>query len=130
MMEQPKATDGKFKKEFGDGGELMAESYLMKKGYRLLARKYRTYWGEIDLVMEDGRHLVFVEVKRRSNLRYGEPEESILPMKISHMCRAALQFVQNMGTGGRMMRFDVVCISGDDIRHYPNAFESTGEYWF
>ena len=56
---------------FGQEGESAAESYLRRKGYRILARNLRSSVGELDLVAEDGAVLVFVEVKARRTEAFG-----------------------------------------------------------
>jgi putative endonuclease len=53
------------RRRFGQEGESVAERYLRRKGYRILARNARSSVGELDLVVEDGAVLVFVEVKAR-----------------------------------------------------------------
>jgi putative endonuclease len=118
------------RREFGDAGEDIARAYLTKKGYRCLASNHRTRWGEIDLVMEDGGVVVFVEVKHRSNDIYGSPEEAITPWKMKHMVRAALFYIQNTHLAGRMIRFDVVSIDEEGVRHLENAFSVDDAYYY
>ena len=59
------------RKELGDFGEALAGQILEQKGYVILDRNFRTRYGEVDLVAEDGEVLVFVEVKARRSLNYG-----------------------------------------------------------
>ena len=70
---------------FGRDGETAAEKYLEGKGYHFLARNFKRTHGEIDLIMEDGETLVFIEVKSRTNRRYGEPKEAVTPFKQQHI---------------------------------------------
>jgi putative endonuclease len=97
---------------------------------RWLASNYATKWGELDLVMEEGRILVFVEVKRRQNSRYGEPEEAVSAMKQKHLMRAALCYLQKARVENRMVRFDVVSIGPGGLRHIPDAFSADGSYYY
>src|SRR5688572_20349880 len=119
-----------FNQDFGRGGEHIAEQFLLQKGYRFIARQYDTPWGEIDLIMEDGQILVFVEVKRRSNNRYGEPEEAITLWKMKHMTRAALAYILKTKTTNKMTRFDIISIGPSFIRHYPDAFPAGTDFYF
>ena len=59
----------------------MAASYLKDAGYQILARNYRVASGEIDLIVSKDGYLIFVEVKYRSNSRYGSPEAAVTPVK-------------------------------------------------
>jgi putative endonuclease len=112
------------RREDGFDGERRAEGYLRARGFRLVAANFLTRVGEIDLIMEDGDTLVFIEVKRRRNERYGEPEQSVTPGKIRRILKAALVFLHRHGIQDRMIRFDVVILDGDVIRHLPNAFDA------
>lgn len=98
----------------GAEGERAAAEFLEQRGYRILARNYRTRWGEIDLIAEEGRTLVFVEVKQRLDDRFGGPEAAITPAKQVRIARQALQYLAWRRLGERPCRFDVVLIRGDD----------------
>jgi putative endonuclease len=118
------------KQEFGQAGESMAERFLKHKGFHLVAKNYSTRWGEIDLVMHDGPILVFVEVRRRSNGKFGTPEESIHPKKIKHLVKAAVVYLMNTGSAHKMVRFDVVGITAQEIRHTQDAFSAGDAYYY
>lgn len=118
-----------FKKKLGCAGEDRAEKFLKSKGLIVVAKNYMTRWGEIDLVMEEGRSLVFVEVRYRRGDRFGTPEESITPLKIKHMVKAAVSFIAETGSFEKMVRFDVVCVVPGHIRHIPNAFMADDAYF-
>ena len=62
---------------FGKEGEKVAERYLRKKGYRVVERNYRCSAGEVDLIVLDRRVIVFVEVKTRTDHRFGTPLEAV-----------------------------------------------------
>ncbi len=115
---------------FGATGEEEAKKYLLDKGYVWKESNFRTRGGEIDLIMEDGKVLVFVEVKHRMSHEFGEPEEAITPTKMKHMTRTALLYLKAKGLYEKAMRFDVVTIDGAGIRHYVDAFQVTGNYYY
>lgn len=117
-------------KDVGDAGEKQACDYLTRKGYKLLAKKFQTKYGEIDLIMEDGPTLVFVEVKKRRDDQYGPPEEALTPIKKGHIIRSAMIYVKRVRTVERMIRFDVVTIDGAGIRHYEDAFMAGNEFYY
>ena len=99
------------RQRIGSWGETLAARFLEGKGYQILARNVRTAYGEIDLVTRDANGLVFVEVKTRTGLLYGYPEQAITARKLEHMVAAAQAFVEEhpemQVTGWRL---DVVAI--------------------
>ncbi|MFN1911072.1 YraN family protein [Clostridioides difficile] len=64
-------------KEKGDFGEEIAVNYLLSKGAKILEKNYRLRIGEVDIIANIGDEVVFVEVKSRSNIKYGYPCESV-----------------------------------------------------
>ena len=119
-----------YRQSFGSGGEDIARRFLGQKGYRPLASRFSSRWGEIDLVMEDRGCVVFVEVKRRRSDRYGSPEEAVAAVKKSHLARAAILFVQRHRLENRPVRFDVVAIDEEGIRHHENAFTVEPDFYY
>src|SRR5438093_12977633 len=71
----------------GEEGERAAARFLEARGYRILARNYRTRRGEIDLIAEDGRVLEFVAVKVRLDERFGVPAAAITRTKQARIPR-------------------------------------------
>jgi putative endonuclease len=119
--------------EFSDGrrvvgseGENQAREFLCVKGYRWICSNFRTRWGEIDLIMRDGPTLVFVEVRRRRNVQFGLPEESVNRKKMRHLTLAAMVFIQRNRAHNCRARFDVVTLDEQGLRHYPDAFMTEG----
>lgn len=116
-------------KSLGDWGEAQAARYLQGKGFRLLERNYRCPYGEIDLIAEDGTYLVFAEVKLRTSVRYGTPEEAVTPRKQTRLRQTALQYLSDHETV-LQPRFDVIAIYAHHgkettplpITHIENAF--------
>ena len=73
--------------ETGMKGELVAYAFLKRQGYRIVAHRYRSRSGEIDLIGWDGDILAFIEVKYRRNRLYGGPEEAVDFAKQRQICR-------------------------------------------
>ena len=114
-------------KDLGKWGEKVASEYLAKTGYQVLDRNVRTEYGEIDLIVEQGNILVFVEVKTRQSSAYGYPEESITRSKIDHMIASAEAHLQTIPDYEGDWRIDVVAVEINEpdnqlvITHFPNA---------
>lgn len=98
------------RQQFGDYGEKVAEKILIKKGYKILERKFRSRMGEIDLIARDGETLIFVEVKSRLNNKFGRPEEAVTPWKLSHIQKTAEYFCLINKIKNAKMRIEVVAI--------------------
>jgi putative endonuclease len=115
------------KQVLGQEGERLAEQYLKSKGYKLVARNYRCLSGEVDLIVLDRRVIVFVEVKTRTDERFGSPFEAVERRKQQKMIRAAQFFLHEKRLHQRDARFDVVGISWPAgmpvVEHIENAFE-------
>ncbi len=113
-------------KELGRRGEEIAVRYLQKKGYGLLDRNYYTRFGELDIICEKNKELIFVEVKTRKSVKYGSPEESITAKKKEHLRKAALIYIDTHHRPFQGMRFDVIAIllekEDKKINHIKNAF--------
>ena len=115
--------------ETGLRGEEIAERHLSEKGMRCLERRYREKAGEIDLIMEDGETLVFVEVKARfSGGKAGEGQGlmAVTPAKQRRIARCAMLYLMKKGWTRREIRFDAVEINQEGIIHIPNAFQPGG----
>lgn len=106
--------------EIGRGGEDRALAYLQQHGLTLVERNFLCKTGELDLVMRDGQHLVFVEVRERNNPLYGGAAASISPAKRRRILRAA-QFYLLRFAKMPPCRIDVVAIDGARINWLRNA---------
>ena len=93
-------------------GESLACAELERRGYAILARRYRTRFGEIDIISERGGVVVFVEVKARRSSRFGSAAESIPFWKRRRIGAMALDYLAWTGRLSRCCRFDVVAIDG------------------
>lgn len=94
-----------FRKELGQKGENAVCGILKKRGFRLLAKNYTIRGGEIDLIMEKGEKIIFLEVKTRSGKEFGEALESITPKKKNALIRTAQVFMQEKSLEDRDVAF-------------------------
>jgi len=112
--------------QLGQEAEDLALCYLQQQGLTLIERNYRSRYGEIDLIMRDQQHIVFVEVRFRSSQRYGGALSSVDIHKQRKLIKCAQQYIAN--TSSRLgFRFDVLAISPSsqqhDIQWLTNAFD-------
>ena len=107
---------------FGTDGELDARAWLASKGMAPLAMNYRRRTGEIDIIARDGDTLVFIEVKRRTSLRYGRPAEAVTAAKRARIVATAALYLQEKGIDDAPVRFDVVELTPGRVNHIENAF--------
>jgi putative endonuclease len=114
----------------GKIGENLACDELRRRGYAILARRYRRRGGEIDIVAEQGRTVVFVEVKTRAGVDFGSGADAITWIKRRRMVALAGEFMVRERLADRPCRFDVVSIvlgrEGPGIEVYINAFDAGG----
>jgi len=115
------------RQDTGRRGEELAEQMLRRRGMKTVARRYRTPYGEIDLIMRDGRTVVFVEVKTQSSDRLGSPHERVSTGQRRRMERAARTFLHMRRWTDRPCRFDVVSVvlppgGPPHVQHFPDAF--------
>jgi len=113
----------------GDAYEIRAAGWLRERGMRLLARNFRARTGEIDIIARDRDHLVFLEVRARSNPAFSSAAESVDWRKQQRIVRTARLFLQRHPELASLpCRFDVIAFeprqSGDHlaIRWIPGAF--------
>ena len=111
----------------GQQGEELACRRLRQRGYAVLARRYRTRYGEIDIVARDGDTMVFVEVKTRKTASCGAPAEAVTPLKRRRLASMASDYLARHPPDARGVRFDVVAIRVDgdgntQVDVIPNAF--------
>ena len=115
------------RQQFGTAAESIAASHLMKLGYQILEKNYRTKFGEIDLIAKDKDTIVFVEVKARNTGTFGHPKGAVTYRKQHKISMAALKYLQTTRRMGASARFDVVAICSDNgaatVEIVKNAFE-------
>lgn len=120
-------------KAIGDRGEDLAAAFLEENGYLILERNYRFERNEVDIVCfqpyaryEEGGELVFVEVKTRTGVGFGRPEEAITEAKKISLIKVAKAYLYERRLDGSPCRFDVISVLLDrgepTIEHFENAF--------
>ena len=101
-----------YRLQAGKRGEDLACAELRRLGYAILARRYRSRFGEIDLIGEHDNAVVFIEVKARKSGRRGTAAESITWRKRRKIAAMALDYLSYTHKLERRCRFDVVAIDG------------------
>ena len=111
------------KRAVGTQKELIASMFLRENDVEILEMNFRCKTGEIDIIGKDNEYLVFYEVKYRSNIQYGYPEEAVDYRKQHKIYNSSKYFmlINNIDTD-TPVRYDVISILGDQIKHIRNAF--------
>ena len=102
------------RQEVGKLGEKAARKFLKKRGYRIRETNFRCHHGEIDIIAQKKDCLVFVEVRTKSSLDFGTPEESITQAKKEKLIASALTYTTTQQKLPPLWRIDVVAIELDD----------------
>ena len=114
----------------GKSGEDLACRELEKRGYAILDRRYRSRFGELDIVARENGTVVFVEVKTRDSARFGEGLEAVTWQKRRKIVLMAGEYMLWHGLGTAPCRFDVVAVQWNGgrprVEVVPGAFEATG----
>lgn len=114
----------------GRRGEHEAALYLRSIGYRIVATRERVLRGDIDIVALDGRTVVFVEVRARSDTLHGHPAETVGVAKQRRVAQLATAYIRRHRLEDCSVRIDVVTVTFDNaegrprIEHFQNAFDS------
>ena len=109
-------------RQTGNAGEEQAAQFLRQQGYKILARNFSVAGGELDLVAQHQKMLVFVEVKTRASRAFGGPVAAVTAAKQRRIVRAAVQYIKATAPKFDSIRFDVIGILPDSLEHIPNAF--------
>jgi len=111
--------------ELGKKGELVARKFLEEKGLTIVEANWRFERDEIDLIAQDGKLLVIVEVKTRSTDFFGPPEEAVNQRKEAFLIRATESYLDQNNLDCEV-RFDIVAIVLNDrqcvVNHIEGAF--------
>ncbi len=115
------------KQRAGRRGEELAVRHLRRNGYKIMQRNFRTRLGEIDIIARHKDALVFIEVKTRGSLRYGDPKFALTRKKKRTISMVALEYLKQQSSPQTRARFDVVTVLTDgerpEIEVIANAFE-------
>jgi len=122
------------RKKTGSEGERMAAKYLKRKGYKIIQQNYRCKLGEIDIIAEQNKIIVFIEVRTKHTGKLGLPQYSVDENKRGQISRAALCYIKEKKITNQTCRFDVIAITfpsekdKPNIEHIENAFELSRRY--
>ena len=111
------------KRRTGSKGEEIACDFLTKLGYKILERNYQFGHGEIDIIAKDCDTLVFVEVKYRKSLEYGQPEYAVTINKQRQVRKTADAYLYSKNISDTSCRVDVIA-----ILHFPNSLPQINHY--
>lgn len=109
--------------KIGKEGEEIAVNYLQRNGYKIIKRNFYCKQGEIDIIAKDlkSKEIVFIEVKRRCTLEYGNPADAIDRKKKKHIILSAEFFIFENKIKNCDIRFDVIEIYNNKINHIKNC---------
>ena len=108
--------------EIGENAEILAKDFLLNKDYTILFTNWRHKRSEIDIIAQDRKSIVFVEVKARNNAAFGNPETFVNANKIKKMREAADAYIEQFDWQGEL-RFDIISIEKDNkLTHFEDAF--------
>ncbi len=114
------------RQQLGLYGEDIARTELERLGYQILDRRYRSRFGEIDLIARDEATVVFVEVKTKTDSRFGDPAEMVTLQKQRRLVSMAEEYVSGHALQATPCRFDVVSVDAScqpaRITVYKDAF--------
>lgn len=119
--------------ELGKRGEEQAAGFLKNNGYRILERNYKNKLGEIDIIAKDNKTLCFIEVKSRTDYKFGYPKEAITYFKQRQLNKVALSYLKQYNLFHIPARFDVVSVvfgnqDKTDIELIKDAFSLLDKY--
>ena len=107
----------------GAWGEALAAQYLRDRGYEIVAAGFHSRFGEVDLVAQNKKNLVFVEVKYRKSTASGHPLEAVTATKQKAISKTALFYMKKHGLEYMPVRFDVVGLVDEQATLIKNAFD-------
>lgn len=126
MKGELKINNNFYKKDIGKTGEDKASDFLVKDGYTILARNFRTNSGEIDIIASKKKEYVFVEVKTRTSRKYGMPVDAIDANKKKHIVNASKYYIYKNKLQNKFIRYDIVEVYLNKnnylINHIKNVF--------
>jgi putative endonuclease len=115
------------RQSLGKIGEDLACAELTRRGYAIIDRRYRTRFGEIDIVARQGDMIVFVEVKARASLQFGDGAAAVTSGKQRRISQMAVDYMVRRRLEDRPCRFDVVSVDLSSeqpiVEVYPDAFD-------
>lgn len=93
--------------ELGRIGENIIADYITKLGYKVVERNFACNQGEIDIIAKDKEELVFIEVKTRTDISYGEASEAVTDTKKRHLINSIKYYIYKRNLENEFIRIDV-----------------------
>jgi putative endonuclease len=122
------ATVSRARVILGKTGEDLACEELKRRGYAIVARRYRRRGGELDIIARDGETMVFIEVKTRDGRAFGDGADAVTGFKRRRITQLALDYMMRHHLSDCPCRFDVVSVQVDSgvpvIEVFQNAFDA------
>ncbi len=116
-----------YKQETGKEGEDIAVEYLERIGYKIIDRNFNSREGEIDIIAIDKDEYVFIEVKTRSNKKYGLASEAVNIQKKKHLLKTIKYYIYLNGLEDNFIRIDVIEVYLKDNKFYINHIKQAIE---
>ncbi|MEZ4977933.1 MAG: YraN family protein [Chitinophagales bacterium] len=107
--------------DLGKKGEDRAYFYLKNKAYKILERNYKVDKSEIDIIAEKDKKIVFIEVKTRTSIAFGNPESFLSSAQKNRIIKLAAYYLEETQFEGEI-RFDIIAISKSSLVHLEDAF--------
>jgi len=111
-----------YRQALGASGEALAAAWYEDNGYVVLDRNWRCREGELDLVVRKQRTIVFCEVKTRSSLKFGVPQEAVTYEKRARIRQLAAKWLETSPVRPRQIRFDVAAVMAGEVELIEGAF--------
>lgn len=110
--------------DIGKKGEDIAEDYFIENGYKIIERNFSCKQGEIDIIAKDKDEIVFIEVKTRTNAKYGQPIDSITYLKKNHMLQSIKYYLYLKKLENEYIRIDIIEIYFKNNKFYINHIKN------
>ena len=117
-----------YKQKIGKFGEETAEKYLIKNGYKIIAKNVKTSYQEIDIIANIKEKIIIVEVKTALSQKYGPPEENMSRKKIQNLKTALTLYIDKNGLNPDNARIDLITVTINklkktaNIKHYKDVY--------
>lgn len=113
-----------YNQKVGQFGENLAKEYLEKKGYKIISQNIKISFQEIDIIAKHEKMIVFVEVKTRTNKKFGDAEEAVGEQKMRSLSRGIQKYLDVNNLDQKLIRLDLITIDVDKltklakVKHY------------
>lgn len=103
--------------KYGKEQEERVCKYLKRKGYEILERNFKCKVGEIDIICEKDERIIFIEVKSRTNTKFGYGRDAISEERTRHTKNASIHYLKNYVDKKKSIRYDLIEVLNDEITH-------------